>query len=566
MKKTTLIILSVLSFNIYAQNFQWVKDIGGFSANATGEAITLDASGNIYTTGTFQGVVDFDPSASTYTLASNGGSDNAVFISKSDATGNFIWAKKIGGTTFAFSHSIAVDLNGGVFITGQFNDTIDADPNAGTQNINALGMTDIFVLKLDAMGNFSWVKSFGDAYSDAGKAISVDPSGNAYITGSFSGAVDFDPGTGISNLSSGSFNSFILKLDGAGNFNWVKCLAGDISAGDGITLDTSGNVYTTGNFYGAVDFDPDAVTSDTLKSTENGSIFICKLSATGNYIWAKAVGDPMQMDYGRSIAVDNNGNIYTTGGFQGTADFDPNAGNYPMIASGLLDIFILKLNPAGNFVWAKSIGSSGNNNFGYSVALDGAGDVYLTGMFQGTADFDPGASSVVLSSAGVLNSFVLKLNAAGNFAGVKHIRSTGSCEGHGLTLDASGNIFTIGVFYGPTNFDPGASNTSLSSFGTVNHTYVLKLGSSLTGIEDAKTANINSIIIYPNPNNGNFNIVAKEKMSLNLTDNLGRVIKTLILNEENSFKENIQILSSGIYFISGQTDKASINQKIIVTQ
>ncbi len=235
MKKTTLIILSVFSLNTYAQNFQWVKEIGGFSAVATGEAITLDASGNIYTTGTFQGVVDFDSGAGTYTLASNGGSGtNEIFITKSDASGSFIWAKKIGGNTFAFSHSIAVDLNGGVFITGEFNDTIDADPNAGTQNINAMGMTDIFILKLDAMGNFSWVKKFGDAYSDAGKAISVDPSGNAYITGSFSGTVDFDPGTGISNLSSGTFNSFILKLDGAGNFNWVKCLAGDISAGDGI--------------------------------------------------------------------------------------------------------------------------------------------------------------------------------------------------------------------------------------------------------------------------------------------------------------------------------------------
>jgi hypothetical protein len=117
--------------------------------------------------------------------------------------------------------------------------------------------------------------------------------------------------------------------------------------------------------------------------------------------------------YGLSIAVDATGNVYTTGYFEGTADFDPGAGTTNLISAGNLDYFVSKLDPSGNFLWAKSIGGS-SNEVGYSIAVDSSGNVYTTGYFAGTADFDPGAGTSNLTSVGGNDVFVLKLSPSGD--------------------------------------------------------------------------------------------------------------------------------------------------------
>jgi len=217
-------------------------------------------------------------------------------------------AKSMGGTSFDSGRSITTDASGNVYTTGYFQNTVDFNPGSGVSNLVSNGSYDIFISKLDANGNFIWAKSMGGTSSDYGYSITTDASGNVYTTGSFAGTVDFDPGSGVSNLvSNGSSDIFIQKLDANGNFLWAKSMGGtSYDSGTSITTDASGNVYTTGTFTGIVDFDPSFSISNLNSS--GGYTFIQKLDANGNFIWAEQVNNLAS----KSINIDANGNLYIT--------------------------------------------------------------------------------------------------------------------------------------------------------------------------------------------------------------------------------------------------------------
>ncbi len=160
----------------------------------SGYSIAVDDSGNVYTTGSFLGTADFDPGPGTSNLTGGGNWD--VFISKLDSAGNFLWAKNVDGANFVEGFSIALDGSGNVYTTGRFGDTGDFDPGAGTSYLTSAGVWDVFILKLDAAGNFLWAKSMGGSDSEWGNSIELDDLSNIYITGFFSGTADFDPGAG----------------------------------------------------------------------------------------------------------------------------------------------------------------------------------------------------------------------------------------------------------------------------------------------------------------------------------------------------------------------------------
>ena len=488
MKKYILLLTMFFICNhIWAQppNFVWAKAISQAASGISGvhsSSIALDASGNVYTTGSFLGTVDFDPGAGTFNLTSSSSGYSDVFISKLDAAGNFVWAKAMGGYDPDDAFSITLDASGNVYTTGYFYGPADFDPGAGTFNLTSLGIgltMDIFISKLDAAGNFLWAKAMGGGADDYGSSIALDGSGNVYTTGAFGGTGDFDPGAGVANLtaSAGIFDNgevFISKLDAAGNFVWAKAMGGTgIDVSSSIALDASGNVYTTGYFGGpAADFNP-GVGIFNLTSLGGGT-FISKLDAAGNFVWAKAMINAAELESSTSITLDASGNVYTTGHFWRTVDFDPGAGTFNLTSAGYGDNFIHKLDAAGNFVWAKAMEGTFNEN-SFAIALDASGNVYTTGSFQNTVDFDPGAGTFNLTSLGlgfVADIFISKLDTAGNFVWAKSMGGANGDGGSSIALDASGNVYTTGSFYGPADFDPGAGTFNLSGRGA----FVQRLG------------------------------------------------------------------------------------------
>ncbi|MCB0650690.1 MAG: SBBP repeat-containing protein [Saprospiraceae bacterium] len=335
------------SENIYIQkldesgNLIWAKGAGGLSHD-TGMSITVDNVGNVYSTGFFSITAAFDFNDDTYNLTSSGSRD--IFIQKLDSNGNLIWVRGMGGPNSDIGNSIAVDNLGNVYSTGYFSSISDFDPNEENSNfLISNGSWDIFIQKLDSEGNLVWAKGIGGTSDDVGNSIAIDNYGNIYTTGRFSGAVDFDPNDGTYYLEGEGEDIFIQKLDLEGNLIWAKRVGGSNNdIGYSITTDDENNIYITGHFSGAVDFDPNDGTY--YLEGEGEDIFIQKLDSEGNLIWAKRVGGTGTGD-GLSIKVDEMKNIYITGYFSGTIDFDPDENIFNSISAegGPNDIFILKL-------------------------------------------------------------------------------------------------------------------------------------------------------------------------------------------------------------------------------
>ncbi len=480
-----LILLTTTVQSANAQNveFTWAADMGGLGDFLSNEFIATDASGNAYTTGWFQGTVDFDPGPGVFNLTSAGRRD--IFVQKLDSSGNFLWAKAMGDPYDDYGTGIAVDASGNVYTTGSFLGTVDFDPGAGTANLASWGGGKIFIQKLDASGDFLWAKLTSGIQSGG---IVLDTSGHVYTTGGFRGVRDFDAGPGVFNLTSaGADDIFIQKLDGSGNFLWAKSMGGGFDDyGRSITLDASGNVYTTGAFLGTADFDPGAGTSDLTSAAGSRKIFVSKLDASGNFVWAVSMDGGYYYNAGWGLSVDASGNVYTTGTFKGTTDFDPGPGvvNLTSANSGVsYDIFVSKLDASGNFLWAKQMGAAGWDA-GSDIAVDASGSVYTTGYFYYTVDFDPGAGAFNLTSAGGFDIFVLKLDSDGNFVWAKAMGGTGWEKGQGIVVDTAGHVYTTGWFRGTTDFDPGAGAFNLTSESLYSSAdvFVQKLSPSPPGV------------------------------------------------------------------------------------
>ncbi len=454
MKLCFLIIYSFLicTNTVRAQNqdWQWAKSFGGLACCAIASSIATDSSGNIYTTGSFQGTVDFNPDPQDSFLLTSIGYDD-IFVSKFDSEGNFIWTKSMGGTEDDECSSISVDSYGNIYMTGFFSGTADFDPDVSNNfNLTAIGVGAIFIVKLDSSGSFIWARIMGGPGLAWAKQIQTELNENVYTVGFFTDTVDFDPSVGgnFTLIADSSVNPdiFICKLDRNGNFVWAKSIGGtDSDIGEGLAIDTFANVFVTGSFKGTVDFDPGSPIVNLI-SNNSLDIFVCKFDSAANFLWAKAMGGSGD-ERPRSIKLDPVGNIYTSGYFAGTGDFNPDSVLiYALNSTGLDDIYISKLNNSGDFVWAKSIGGTNYEN-AYSLALDSKGRIYTTGFFRGTADFDPDiAANFSFTSSGSDDAFVSILDSAGTFLKAFSIGGLNSDIGNCVTVDSKDNMYLAGGF------------------------------------------------------------------------------------------------------------------------
>ncbi len=466
LKIFSITIAFLISVSVFSQvpTYQWANGFGASSIDE-GYSVRFDGAGNVYTCGKFRGTVDFDPGAGTFNMTSAGSDD--IFISKLDVSGNFVWAKQIGGASGDYASALTLDATGNIYITGSFGLNVDFDPGVGVFNMNAPIGLEAFVLKLNSIGNFVWATQIGGPGNGTqSKSISVDATGNVHIVGYFTGTSDFDPSAGtLLFTAAGNFDIFITKLNSSGNYVWSKQFSGgnDSDNGEGIVVDGAGNVYTVGRFEGTVDFDPGpgVYTLTVAGGAGDVDIFISKLNASGNFVWAKRIGG-VTADEGYSIALDASNNVYTTGRFNTTVDFDPGAGTFNLTAS-MQNAFVSKLDASGNFVYAKQLGGAGNS-FGYSVFVDALGNIYSTGLFTSTCDFDPGAGTFNLTPLGVNDVFISKLDSSGNFALAGQLGNIGAvCRGNSICADINGTMLLTGRFSGTSDFDPGVGIANITS-------------------------------------------------------------------------------------------------------
>lgn len=468
MKKHLLLFgILMLSGQIFSQEITWVNSLGGINEDEASSIVT-DISGNSYCLGRFAGSnIDFDPSSGTTILNSNGGSDD-VYLTKSNANGQLIWAISFGGANQDIPKKIKLH-NNEIVIAGHFFGSMDAEPGSGTTTLTSNGDFDAFIVKLDTSGSLVWAKNFGSGTGgdDFIFSMDVDPSGNIYSTGSFNGTGDFNPGIGVATLTTNGFNDiFISKLDPNGNLLWVKQIGGaDDDYGYAIAVDLF-NVYLTGSFRSMVDFDPNAGIANLISSAGNDA-FVMRLDLNGVLGWANKFGGAgTNSEYGTGVTIASNGDPIFTGIYASlNIDFNPEFSNFIMSPAGGFANYIVRLTQNNGFVWAKQFTSSGAGCQANDINTTSNNDIILGGYFNNSIDFDPSGSVFSVTSQGQNDAFLTRLTSNGDFISVKTFGGIFQDNLIGLNKSSNDELFAAGYFSNTGNFLTNSGFTSINSNG-----------------------------------------------------------------------------------------------------
>lgn len=483
-----------------AQYFEWAQQISGLSIYGPDvNDMTIDPDGNVYVIGSFLATIEIGNGTSNIL---NSGFGYDLFATKFNSSGQHLWSANIGGSQHVYGECISVDLNGNIYLSGVFIDTMDANPSP-TQIYNLIGSsteTSMFIIKLNPYGNLIWAKKIDanyDAANHRNNNMKIDTENNIYIYGNFTGIKDVDPDP-LSNyyIDENDGIDFVIKLDQNGQFKWVRQFPS--SSGNGGTLcfalDNSNNIFLTSTFRDTTDFDP-SQNSSMILVPDSGRTFLCKLNSNGELVSAWQFGKASSFPshnysdiFPSNVSV-KNGNVYISGEFQGTVDFNPSPAAIDTISStGISQTaengFILKLDTSGTFEWAKKYGHSTTSNFApiinSSLSIDNQENIYLSGDFADTMDFDPGLATYLLSpyiDTGTVFTVIynLKLDADGNFVWAFRYASRGNERSKQLLTDDIGNVYNCGKFIDFIDLNPDSASTNILNAFNTSDVYIVKL-------------------------------------------------------------------------------------------
>lgn len=237
-------------------NFIWAVELVSVAGNEYGMQIGIDGLGCIYNVGYFDAGLDCDPGPGSYVIWASGGNWEG-YVLKLDSNGVFRWGGQLGGPGDDFAKAIAVRPNGDICIAGEFEQTADLDPGNGVSSFISNGDRDVYVIKLDSSRNYQWAGKWGAAWYDEVFDVSIDVNGDVYTTGNFWQTVDFNPGSGINNVTSVGRDAYISRLDSSGNYEWLVTYGGGwISSGSALFNGPAGELYAGGAFSDTIDFNP----------------------------------------------------------------------------------------------------------------------------------------------------------------------------------------------------------------------------------------------------------------------------------------------------------------------
>ena len=376
-----------------------------------------------------------------------------IVLGKYDKCGNLKWGYKWGSTDDDVAYEIATDSFGNVYLTGHYGGVMDMDPGEGIDYHSGVGL---FVMKFSNTGDFIWARTFNGSSVDTGYGIACQESGQVYVCGYFYNTIDLDPGDGEDlHTSNGQSDCFLVKLNQDGTYAWGWTWGDSgLDYNRAVVVDWAGNVYVTGDFRGdELDFDP-GPGEDIPPYHGYADAFISHYDQDGNYQWTRTWGGP-DSENPEDVSLDDYGNIYITGEFHGTVDFDPGAGVDEHSSTGNKDGFLTKLNSAGEHVWTRTYGSiapTGGWTSSYSVASDSTGNCYVTGAFNGSLQLSAGGPP--LDPVGMTDIFVARWNTDGGLVWGRRIGGPIMDQGFAVSVDSNGNPFVTGSFEDAVNFAP----------------------------------------------------------------------------------------------------------------
>lgn len=417
----------------------WATYFGG-SGNDMAEGISLDISGNIYTTGY---------TSSTTAIATSGayqttlGGNTDVFISKLNTNGSLQWATYYGGSNGDLGCGIANDINGNVYIIGWTSST-SSIASSGAYQTTFGGSADAFIAKFNSSGSLQWATYYGGSGDDRGYGISTDTSGNVYITGATSSSSAIATSGAYQTAIGGSYDAMIVKFNSLGSLQWGTYYGGSVDDyGLGITSDLSANIYLTGNTTSSSAIATTGAYQTTYGggSSYSGDAYIAKFNSTGTRQWATYYGGSGD-DFGYSIVTDSTGNIYFAGMTTSTSTIASSGAFQTTYGGGAYDAFVTKFNASGSRQWATYYGGTGYE-YGWGISKDANGNIFITGYTTSTSAIaTSGAYQITLG--GNTDVFISKFNSSGSRQWATYYGGSGSDYGYGIVNDASGNVYITG--------------------------------------------------------------------------------------------------------------------------
>lgn len=491
----TLFFLTVIVFFSHSQSVvsEWEVSYGS-TGDDLGLDICTDPSNNVLITGRFEDTVYFASNGDT--IISNGAKD--LIIHKINSNSNILWTKTIGSNLDEQGEAIATDSFGNVYVAGQFRTTLDFDPGPSIFNMTPTAIINVFILKLDINGNFLWAKQIAGS-NNVIHDLCIDKSNNVYLTGRYSGSIDSDPSNNTFTLQSmGLDDAYLIKLDVDGNFVWANSIGGggfDVS--QSVCTDNMNNVVVGGSFENTVDFDP-GLGSTSLSSAGLRDFFVLQLDSSGLFNWVRTSGGNA-FDHLIGLDVDTSGNIYSTGFFEGTVNFNSGTNNSILTSNGNKDVFLEKIMNDGSFSWVKSVGGSEQDE-GLSVAVNSFDEIFLTGRFKSfDCDFDPSPDVLQFSSFGGDDIFVQRYDNSGVMHSTYAIGDVGSQWGISLTDSENGEMYLTGFFIGSCDFSPQSTSNYLTSNGNsdifIQKIYSCELDTTITAL---------GLDLHSNESNGSY--------------------------------------------------------------
>jgi hypothetical protein len=425
---------------------EWALGFGNDLTQST-RSVGIDAEGNVYALGDFEGAVSYggEPLVATSTKGD-------IVVSKHDKYGNPIWSFRAGDSSNQYGEKLIVDQNGNLILLGRIYGMIDF--GGGLLDTNGAG--DLVVVKLDSDGQHIWSRVFGEKDPQRSQRVTVDAQGDVFLTGTFTTKIDFGGGT---FTTAGLRDAFVAKLDGDTGEHLFSLQIGGTGDeyGFGIDIDDEGNIVIGGRFQDTIEL------GAPLTSEGGKDIYLAKLDPFGVVQWSRSFGGEGDDELHDLRLQENNGNIVLIGAMSETVNF----GGADLVSAGLRDIFVTTLDEQGNHIWSSRYGDELDQftnlfelNTWMTLALEPSGIIHIGGSLIGTVSFD-GPS--MKSFGDNPDAWHLRLGPDGSFLGGSrhggtstemvldivvaesgHVIMGGRTQGDGLDFGASGVIPTYG--------------------------------------------------------------------------------------------------------------------------
>jgi hypothetical protein len=555
----------LVSFAYCQTEVSWAHGFGISTASDEGLHV-IYKDNYIYCGGYYAGQVDFDPGTGVKMLNSiNNGWD--VFLAKYTSGGGLVWVRNIGGDGEDYLSSIDIDENENIYLTGYFDGIFDLDPGMPYLPAEVLdGFYDSFVLKMDVDGNYQT----GFTQNSSSSVIFCGKSGEVVLAGIFQGSTDFDPGINLNTLTSiGEYDIFILTMNDNLEFNSVFQTFGNnaLIAVNDLAKDDTDNIYIIGSYSESLNVNING-NSQSLQSMGDYDCFFIKYNAIGQTLMAKSIGGTSS-DYGVEVFIDSLTNIYLSGIFGATVDFDISANTNNQTSQGSSAVFLAKYDSSFNLIDVISLGSDLGWNTVDDLQIDNSGHFFLTGSFESTIDFDPGPGEALRTSNGAADIFLAHYDTEFNYVDAVTVGDSEYDYGYSCAVSEEGDVYITGSFSLAADFDPGEEEAILSSTG-YEDIFLAKYTTTPVGtFQPAAAHSLSDLTIFPNPTSETLTLnagIVFQQARVYVYDLLGRLIHSVEDMNGEVLQLNLKGLPDGIYLIEVREENKVWKNTVVISK